>query len=89
MTEQSNPARLLERFYQSKALMGFVITDVEQASDLLTRVTLIVQWETAKRQIIERQITAGVINRALHSSTDERVDWGVDPLSTLTGRAPD
>ena len=89
VTEQTNPARLLEGFYQSKALKGFVIIDVEQASDLLTRITFIVQWETAERQIIERQITAGVIKGALHSSTGERVDWGVDPLSTLTGRAPD
>ncbi len=50
MTEQSNPARLLEGFYQSKALMGFVITDVEQASDPLTRVTLIAHSPVGDRR---------------------------------------
>jgi hypothetical protein len=83
ISEEPDPAALLEAWYDFKTLRGFEVKDVQTVSDVTADITFIVQYEAVTNEISKKQITARLIRENGPYNPSPQGEWGVNPLSTL------
>ena len=83
LNNETDPAGLLEAWYDFKTLKGFEITNVKKVSNVTTDITCIVQYEAVTNQISKKQITARVIKETAAYTPNEQGQWGVNPTSAI------
>ena len=83
LSNKTDPAGLLEAWYDFKTLKGFEITNVKKISNVTTDITCIVQYEAVTNQISKKQITARVIKETAAYTPNEQGQWGVNPTSAI------
>jgi len=83
LSNKTEPAGLLEAWYDFKTLKGFEITNAKKVSNVTTDITCIVQYEAVTNQISKKQITARVIKETAAYTPNEQGQWGVNPTSTI------
>ena len=83
LNNETDPAGLLEAWYDFKTLKGFEITNVKKISNVTTDITCIVQYEAVTNQISKKQITARVIKETAAYTPNEQGQWGVNPTSAI------
>jgi len=83
ISNETEPAGLLEAWYDFKTLKGFEITNAEKVSNVTTDITCIVQYEAVTNQISKKQITARVIKETAAYTPNEQGQWGVNPTSAI------
>ena len=83
LNNEADPAGLLEAWYDFKTLKGFEIINVKKASNVITDITCIVQYEAMTNQISKKQITARVIKETAAYTPNEQGQWGVNPTSAI------
>jgi len=83
LSNKTDPAGLLEAWYDFKTLRGFEITNVKKVSNVTTDITCIVQYEAVTNQISKKQITARVIKETAAYTPNEQGQWGVNPTSAI------
>jgi hypothetical protein len=83
LSNKTEPAGLLEAWYDFKTLKGFEITNAKKVSNVTTDITCIVQYEAVTNQISKKQITARVIKETAAYTPNEQGQWGVNPTSAI------
>ena len=83
LSNETDPAGLLEAWYDFKTLKGFEITNVKKISNVTTDITCIVQYEAVTNQISKKQITVRVIKETAAYTPNEQGQWGVNPTSAI------
>lgn len=83
LSNETDPAGLLEVWYDFKTLKGFEITNVKKVSNVSTDITCIVQYEAVTNQISKKQIAARVIKETAAYTPNEQGQWGVNPTSAI------
>ncbi len=83
LSNKTDPAGLLEAWYDFKTLKGFEITNVKKVSNVTTDITCIVQYEAVTNQISKKQIIARVIKETAAYTPNEQGQWGVNPTSAI------
>ena len=81
---ESDPAGILEAWYDFKTLKGFEIKDaMTTGNDVSKDVTFVVYYEAFTNQIDKKQITARVIKETAAYTPSAQGQWGVNPTSAL------
>lgn len=83
LSSETDPAGLLEAWYDFKTLKGFEITNVQKVSNVTYDITFVVQYEAVTNQISKKQITARVIKETAAYTPSEQGQWGVNPASAI------
>jgi len=83
LSNQTDPAGLLEAWYDFKTLKGFEISNVQKVSNVTYDITFVVQYEAVTNRISKEQITARVIKETASYTLSEQGEWGVNPTSAI------
>lgn len=83
LSNQQDPAGILEAWYDIKDLKGFEISNIEKSTDIMSDITFIVQYEFITNKISKKQITAKIIKETGPYTPSENGEWGVNPSSAL------
>lgn len=83
ISNETDPAGLLEAWYDFKTLKGFEIINAQKVSNVTYDITFIVQYEAVTNQISKKQITARVMKETAAYTPSEQGQWGVNPTSAI------
>lgn len=83
LSNRTDPAGLLEAWYDFKTLKGFEITNAQKVSNVVYDITFVVQYEFMTNQISKKQITARVVKETAAYTLSEQGQWGVSPTSAI------